>query len=240
MRSYPLFLQNFLVSKPTSAAASLGISWSLAIEEQFYVVWPWVVRYCSAAQLRRIAVGVICLSPALRLFLSSYGVDLYSNTFCRLDGLMAGALLALLVRSESFVPSRFLRPAAIVLAIALPLAFVLEAINMRWIVFSLTAAASVSLVYIALYSSQEWLQRAVTNRFIVYTGTISYGLYLLHKIPFDIADALHLDRYPILAAPILLAVCYGVAALSWRLLEQPFLRLKRFFESKPVTATYGV
>jgi peptidoglycan/LPS O-acetylase OafA/YrhL len=79
----------------------------------------------------------------------------------------------------------------------------------------------------------------MTNRFLVYTGTISYGLYLLHKIPFDVAEALHLDRYPILAAPILLAACYGVAALSWRLLEQPFLRLKRFFESKPVTPAFS-
>jgi len=133
--SYLLFLQNFLVSNPTGAAASLGVTWSLAIEEQFYIVWPWVVRYCSATQLRRIAVGVMCLSPALRLSVSVYGVDLYSNTFCRLDGLMAGALLALLVRSEGFAPPKFLRPAGIVLAIALPLALLLDAVNMKWIVF---------------------------------------------------------------------------------------------------------
>ena len=236
--SFPFFVQNFFVPHLTDAAASLAVTWSLAIEEQFYLVWPWVVRYCSASQLRRIAVSVICLSPVLRLFLSFRNVDIYTNSFCRLDGLMAGALLALLVRSAGFVPSRFVRRAGIAFLIAAPLAFVTEAFHARWIVFSSTAVASVSLVYLALYSEEKWLQRAARNRFIVYTGTISYGLYLLHKIPFDIADVLHADRYAIVAAPILLAASYGVAALSWSLLEQPFLRLKRRFESKPLVATY--
>src|SRR3989442_3323272 len=98
--AYPFFLQNFLIPLPTMATGPLAVTWSLAIEEQFYLVWPWVVRYCSDAQVRRIAIAVICLSPALRFYLSVHHVDLYTNVFCRLDGLMAGALLALGVRSE--------------------------------------------------------------------------------------------------------------------------------------------
>jgi peptidoglycan/LPS O-acetylase OafA/YrhL len=232
--AYPLFLQNFLVPTPTNAAGPLAVTWSLAIEEQFYLVWPWVVGYCSSAQVRRIAIAVICASPVLRLFLSFGQVALYTNVFCRLDGLMAGALLALLVRADSFIPARFVRRAWIVFLVAVPLAFVTEALHARWIVFSLTALASASLVYLSLYSEQAGLQRALTNRFMVYTGTISYGLYLLHKIPFDMAQALQLDRYPLLAAPILLVVCYGVAVVSWNLLEKPFLSLKGHFEAKAV------
>ena len=230
--AYPLFLQNVLVPIPTNAAGPLAVTWSLAIEEQFYLVWPWIVRYCSLAQLRRLAILVICLSPALRFYLSFHGVNLYTNVFCRLDGLMAGALLATVVRSEAFLPSRFIRRAWIALVVALPLAFATEAANARWIVFSLSAAASASFVYLALFSPRPWLQGAVTSRFLVYTGTISYGLYLLHKIPFDMAKEFHVDQHPLLELPILLVACYALAALSWNLLEKPFLRLKRFFESK--------
>ena len=94
--------------------------------------------------------------------------------------------------------------------------------------------ASAAFVYIALFTEQRWLQRALTNRFIVYTGTISYGLYLLHKIPFDIAKGLHLDSQAFVALPALLVASYAVAAISWKALEQPFLRLKRRFEPERV------
>jgi peptidoglycan/LPS O-acetylase OafA/YrhL len=224
--AYPLFLQNFLVSIPTNGAGPLGVTWSLAIEEQFYLVWPWVVRYCSSAQLRRVAISVVCLSPALRLYLSFHDVNLYTNVFCRLDGLMAGALLALTVRSDEVRPAGFVKEAWIVLVVTVPLAFAFEALHARWVVYSLSAGASASLVYLALFSTQAWLQRFLTNRFIVYTGTISYGLYLLHKIPFDAAKASHPGWNPVLGLALSLVAAYAAAILSWNLLEKPFLRLK--------------
>jgi peptidoglycan/LPS O-acetylase OafA/YrhL len=227
--AYPLFLQNFLIRMPTNAAGPLAVTWSLAIEEQFYLVWPWIVRYRSRAQVGRLAILVIGVSPALRLYLSVHDVNLYTNIFCRLDGLMAGALLALALRSDAWVADRFVRWASMVLVVSLSLAFATEAANARWIVFSLSAAASASFVYLALFSQQAWLHWALTNRFLVYTGGISYGLYLLHKIPFDLEKSVHFDRHPLLALPILLAACYGMAALSWNLLEKPFLKLKRYF-----------
>jgi peptidoglycan/LPS O-acetylase OafA/YrhL len=184
--------------------------------------------------LRRIAIAVICVSPVLRLYLSLHHVNIYTNLFCRLDALMAGALLALLVRSENFLPTGLIKPAWIALCIAVPLAFVTVALNARWIAFSMTAVAFASFVYLALFSTQKWLRVMLTNRFLVYTGTISYGLYLLHKIPFDMAQTFHLDRHAWLTLPTAIAASYAVATLSWNLLEKPFLRLKRFFESKPV------
>jgi len=225
--AYPLFLQNFFVPSPTSAAGPLAVTWSLAIEEQFYLVWPWMVRYASLARIRQLTILVICLSPLLRLYLSTRDVNLYTNVFCRLDGLMAGALIALLVRSETFSPSAFVRPAWIMFIVALPLAFATEALGTRSIVFSLSAMASAALVYLALFARTHWLQRLLTNRFLIHTGTISYGLYLLHKIPFDVAKSLHADRYPVLMLVVLLVACYVLAAVSWNALEKPFLKLKR-------------
>jgi peptidoglycan/LPS O-acetylase OafA/YrhL len=72
---------------------------------------------------------------------------------------------------------------------------------------------------------------------MVYTGTISYGLYVLHKIPFDIAKALRLERHPLLVMALVLIACYAAAALSSSVLERPFLRSKPFFESVPVPLT---
>ena len=93
--------------------------------------------------------------------------------------------------------------------------------------------ASAALVYLALFCTHRWLQAALSSRFLVYTGTISYGLYLLHKIPVDLAKALHVDGAPV-ALPVVLVASYAMAALSWRCFEQPLLGLKRFFEPDPL------
>jgi peptidoglycan/LPS O-acetylase OafA/YrhL len=243
--AYPLFLQNFLVPIPTMATGLLGVTWSLAVEEQFYLVWPLVVRFCNEIQLRNLAIGVICLSPVLRYYLSLHRVNIYSNTLCRLDGLMAGALLALAIRSESFLSSRFIKRAWIALFVASPLALILESrnatLNVRWIVLSLTAVASASFIYLALFSKQKWLRAILTNHFLVYTGVISYGMYLLQKIPLDIVKSSHLGEYPLAAFLVATVATYALATLSWNVLEKPFLALKRFFKGKnsegPVLAT---
>ncbi len=227
--AYPLFLQNFLVPVPTMATGPLGVTWSLAIEEQFYLIWPWVVRYCSEHQLKRIALGVICLSPLLRLYLSVHHFNIYSNLFCRLDGLMAGALLALLVRSEAFRPARFVKLAWILLMVAALLALLLETFHARWIVLSFTVISAASFIYLSLFFTGGWFVKAMTNRALVYIGTISYGLYLLHKIPFDAAQSFHLDSRPALALLFGLGGGFALAFVSWNVLEKPCLRLKRFF-----------
>jgi peptidoglycan/LPS O-acetylase OafA/YrhL len=232
--AYLFFLQNFLVKIPSMATGPLGVTWSLAVEEQFYLFWPLVVLFCNEAQLRKIAIAVICFSPALRFYLLLHHVDIYSNPFCRWDGLMAGALLALVLRSVSVLPSKFTTQAWITFLISAPLALMIETFDARWIVFSLTAVASVSFVYLALFSTQRWLQALLTNRFLVYTGTISYGIYLLQKIPLDAVKTFHWENHQFLAMPITTAATYAMAALSWNLVEKPFLKLKRFFEARPV------
>ncbi len=231
--AYPIFLQNFLVAVPAEAAGALGVTWSLAIEEQFYLVWPLVVRYCSAAQIKRLAVFVILASPVLRYLLVGHHVNIYSNFFCRLDGLMAGALLAVVLRSENLVPAKYIRLAWAAFLIAACLAILAENQRVRWIAFSMTSLASVSLVYLSLFSPAKWIQRFFRNRFLTYTGTISYGLYLLHKIPLDISKEMHADRYPFVSIWVVLVASYVMAAISYAFLEKPFLKLKRFFDLRP-------
>jgi peptidoglycan/LPS O-acetylase OafA/YrhL len=226
--SYLLFLQNFFVPVPQHAAGPLGVTWSLGIEELFYLAWPWVVRSSSRRTLLWTAAIVVAASPILRLVLGSYGVNLYANPFCRLDGLMAGAFLATIIRADSFDGSRFVTQAWVTLAVTAPLAFVAEAAQLRWIVFSLVAMASVSFVYLSLFGTHRWLRKALSARFLIYTGTISYGLYLLHKIPFAVLESWTTGQ-SLLNFGVGLILCYAAAYLSWNLLEKPFLALKRFF-----------
>ena len=172
----------------------------------------------------------MCVSPALRYYLALHHVDLYTNVFCRLDPLMAGMLLALLVRSANFAPSRWLGRAWILLIAATALALVAESYGARWITFTFTALASAAFIYVSMFSPQRWLQTALANRFLIYTGVICYGLYLLHKIPFGVVQLLHLDRHHSwLPFPFIFVASYALAALSWNLLEKPFLSLKQLF-----------
>jgi peptidoglycan/LPS O-acetylase OafA/YrhL len=237
--AYPLFLQNFLIALPTQAAGPLGASWSLAIEEQFYLIWPLAVLFCSTATLRRIAIIMIIFSAPLTFYLSWHHVLIYSNIFCRQVGLMAGALVVLVTRPPEFVGARYVKHAWAAFLGALTLVFVSEAMGTRWLSFSLVALASASFIFLALYSEQKWLQAILRNRFLMFTGTISYGLYLLHKIPGDLAQSFHLDRHPFLLLPCIFVASYALAALSWVLLEKPFLRLKRFFPGRPRGSNHG-
>ncbi len=234
--SYLIFYQDFLVRYPTNAVGPLAVTWSLAIEEQFYLVWAVVVRYCSAAQLRWLAILVILFSPGLRYMLLLRRTDVYSNVFCRLDGLMAGGLVAQAVRFKTFVPSRYIRTAVLLLITALPLACLTDYLNEKWITYSLSAAASTAFVYLALFASPRWFQNCLRNRALTYTGMISYGLYLLHKLPFDAEQAFHLNAWPLFALLMGFVVSYVAATASWFLLERPILKLKRRFEFLPTSA----
>jgi peptidoglycan/LPS O-acetylase OafA/YrhL len=226
--SYFVYLQNFLVPSITRATGLLGVTWSLAVEEQFYLVWPLVVRFCSSKTLCRIAIVIICLDPALRFLLVHRGFDVYPNSFCRLDGLMWGALLALLFRSEIFRRETYVPLAWAALLITAPLA-IFTADRVLWAVYSFTALASTSFVYLALSSKNTWLQGVLSNRFLIYSGVISYGIYLLEKIPIDAVKSFHLNTHPAAVLAVSGATTYLMATLSWNLLEKPALRLNRFF-----------
>jgi len=227
--SYFIFLQNFLVASPLGAFGPLGVTWSLAVEELFYLVWPLFVRFLSFRQLEATALGVVIFSPLLRLLLSWHGVLIYSNPFCRLDGLMLGALLALFEK-KTVQQAIWTKYAWFVLVAAVLLTIGSERLSTRWLTFSMVVIASTAFVYLALHSREMWLQYFLTTRFLTFTGVISYGLYLLHKFPDDFLKAIHFHLHPAVAFFPVVACAYLMAILSWNLLEKPFLTLKGRFE----------
>lgn len=224
--AFLLFVQNLAVSH--QILGPLGVTWSLAIEEQFYFVWPLLVWVLSRRSIKWLSLAIIVASPALRLFLVLSGsqIAMYTNTFTRLDGLAVGSFLAIWLRNADPV---FVRRIALILLPACAVASF--AVHREWIQYSFIALMFGSVLCLCLSLKLE-------NQFIRYTGKISYGLYLLHLIAFDLARHEHLRRcYPAgfwndLAYLLVgFSLCYALASASWYLLESKCLLLKDRFST---------
>lgn len=230
-----------------------NVLWSLAVEEQFYLVWPFVVLFCGRRALLSICVGLIVGAPLLRFALLEAGFDPiagYVLTPTRMDSLAAGALLALAVRGPGGL-ERWARPArwaALASAAGLGVIAARHAGLLKYqyadvnvLGFSLLAVLFGALVVHCLTCGQRGLvYRALDNTPMRLLGKYSYALYLCHGpaktvaslvVDDEVAPALGsgLPRMlPFLALASALSLL--IAWLSWNLLEKRILRLKDRFQ----------
>lgn len=212
--------------------------WSLAVEEQFYLVWPWCVRKLSPLALRRACQGMMVVSLAVRVGLQfglvgyagasqvAAGQLIYRNTFCRMDALAVGALCALGLRGHWRLPSPrtlvFLVVAAIAVLMVTGGLFVESAVL---VTFGLSAVPIGSAALLLLVMDRPGPLAWPALRRV---GTISYGLYLFHFPVFELFLSLHLNRAAALGLALVMSL--ALAALSFEYLEQPILRLRERFE----------
>jgi peptidoglycan/LPS O-acetylase OafA/YrhL len=228
----------------------LGPVWSLAIEEQFYWTFPLLVAAVAPQRLARWLFAFAALALVARIATTIAIPDRervqYLFTLCRLDTIAAGCLLAVLVRTPGFATVRHRLPRWLVL-IASSAAVVAIATQLdRTTTFGRTAGYSVVALAFAALVLLVVLKRDTRSTSLLrwaplrYFGKICFGLYLLHR-PADtlvtgMVGKLHLAQDALVLVPIKIAVAVGLATLSWRLLETPCLRLKRYFSSKPASA----
>ena len=215
--------------------------WTLAVEEQFYLVWPAVVLLLSRRSLLWVCAVVFVLSPALRivLCLKGHSIAAYVSTPCQLDALTVGVALAILVRSQAGrrLLDKLLVPAALLCLV--PLAFMFRYGGLD---HNLMNRYTVSLGSTLLAATFCWaIWSAVSGgrvRFLdfaplTWIGGISYGIYVLHPFCLEVAPRNLFARSPMLSLiafdVIGLGLSIGAATLSWHLFEKHFLRLKRAF-----------
>ena len=227
---YWFYLQNFWASAGWPVAGPSHF-WSLAVEEQFYLVWPFLVLFVPRRLLLRILGALIVLSFVVRVFLAASHHDVYSVTVTRLDGLAAGAVLAVLHSRGSLHRWRsFLLTTAIVSAILVAgTGLQFRHSGEFWFVaikYSLLAAMYAGLIGWVICSPQHPVSRSLSIRPLRFVGRVSYGLYVWHPYVFTAVFKLLHYRRPWLEAGLCTVLVFVTACVSWYGFERPFLRLK--------------
>lgn len=237
------FLANFASVLHMSG---FGPFWTLAIEEQFYLVWPAVVRRRTVAQIGRWAFAVGLLAVSLRFALAFTGHHNYFLSFLRCDGLAFGALLAChfqragkdTARRQSVDKTLLTLLAAGILLIycatlPLPIAFASALAQTG------TTLLAGPLVGLAIaHTGSTWLM-VLRSQVLTFFGLISYALYMIHLYVLAGWDRyygeLHAgdvrDYWLRLGLVLLLTVALSV--LSRYVLELPAMRLRRFVLKHP-------
>jgi peptidoglycan/LPS O-acetylase OafA/YrhL len=244
-----LFMPNIAMLAGMWTTAPLAVLWSLGIEEQVYLVWPFLVRALTMRRLAWFFVVLGVAEPLLRYvtFATSHGVmrdGISMATWLRLDGFAWGGLLAILVRDIRDAPSPGKRLAAfgtgaIVTAIGVAgIGAWTGYLSRKTGVGNAVQLACADLLFagvvaVALSSrhGRSGTRRLAGHSVLSYFGRISYCLYLVHLFAFWSFDKLAAVRPPISFGPvvvravIVLAVSTAIAELSWRYLEAPLLAL---------------
>jgi len=213
--------------------------WTVSVEEQFYLLWPPLVRNIPRNKIIFAAVGMLVVSTVTRILLVAFhaGTDsVRCNTLGRLDPIAAGILIAaMLHRAPNF--SNGLRLGMLSCGV-LPLVLVAhywkiqDPRSLMWIptlVGFPVVAASCTLILLAVLGVSVRFPRILT-----YLGKISYGLYVYSALAAFLASKLipshRFLRQLILRELLALIITILFAAVSYTLLEKPFLRLKARFE----------
>lgn len=223
----------------------LGHTWSLAVEEQFYLFWPLIFGWLMFRIRSRMAVVAIIIflagiSFAWRLYAMEQGSPfyrLYNALDMRADSLMIGCAAGMAYASgmirdwiSSFV--RLIAPWCGF--IFLVIAFTIPPYSYPMCSFGYTLVAVLSIVIIVdvVTNPEGVLSKICSIRWLVWIGGISYGLYLWHYPVYRIMTALGYDDVLTFVFGSLLT--FILATASYVLIETPFLKFKnRFVFSKP-------
>ena len=214
-----------------------GHFWSLAVEEQFYLVWPLIVFLVPARHLSRAILAGTIISLATGFYLGSLDIATERNTICNAPPLMLGAYCAIVMRDSekrAFIAKR--GKWFFVLSLLLMAEFLVSRIHtLRGPaldeISSLSVITAFGLLLLSAIDGPSWLVRLLSFEPLRRIGKYSYGTYVYHIAIFT-AFAWLLPRFHLLRGVVEILAAIAVAALSYELFEKRINRLKRHVESR--------
>jgi peptidoglycan/LPS O-acetylase OafA/YrhL len=228
----------------------IGPFWTLAIEEQFYLLWPTVVRRRSVASLRHWALAIIATVIVLRFAFAFLGHHNYRLTYLRCDGLALGALLACMLErcqraGKDLTSRRGTLLGLLVAGLALLVAASFIPQGAHSIAFhSATEATGVTLfcggfVGISIaYTGRRWLG-ILRSHVLTFFGLISYAFYMVHIFVIDTYDHFHgplrpndLVGYFVRIAAVM-GITVAITLITRYTIELPIMSLRKYVLYRP-------
>jgi peptidoglycan/LPS O-acetylase OafA/YrhL len=252
-----LYIQNFvLASRGLEIWPGLHHTFSLAIEEQFYLVWPLVFWVTPKRLLLRMSLLFCAGSLAIKCVLYLSGASLltvYMGTLPRLHALAAGAAVAAWIGIHGgTVPLRWLRMVGVVAGATVALEIVARGLDLisedlHTFLLNVSAMPFLSwLLFETLVSARKSsLRRVLEARPLLFLGRYSYGLYLIHFVVlWELRPRLvptwsvifGLNQALLLTGAIDVLVSVLMAMAMYHAMELPVLKLKRYFVTRRPTA----
>jgi len=244
--SYATFTQNLVMAYRNVFGPNwMGITWSLAVEEQFYCTLPFVIRYVEPRKLPWVLGGFILAAPLLRVAISfwfeSGPLAAYVLTPCRADALLLGALCAWMVRQPHVSRLLAQHVAALYAVFVVLLAgTVALAVNYNPLIsygwpnlgYTWLALFYTCFLLISVTEKRGVVKAIAMNVVLRRLGLIAYGVYLFHVAILGLAHGLIAHQGPIIrnardlmVTALALALTVALAQLSWNMFEKPLVDL---------------
>jgi peptidoglycan/LPS O-acetylase OafA/YrhL len=239
-----LYVSNWvLVLVPNSSLGPLNSMWSLAVEDQFYIIWTPILAYLLSKRISRptllislsLAALVSTLACALHWYLSGTFVASALGTDARAQALLVGCMLGVLYVSGRFpYKARHLMICAMTAALSLTFLITLRADSVLYTIGYLIIAIGAGCLIVLAISSPK-VASLLSFKPLVWIGSLSYGLYLWHLLIYWYLSPPHVHVDPLIAHTIAFALSFVAAAASYYLFERYFLQLKKRVSARPAT-----
>ena len=248
------YTQNwYFINSGVPPAGHLNHTWSLAIDEQIYIIWPLLIWLCrNHKQLIILCACTLIFSLTYRIVYnihieqvgSVHPFPYFHNTFCRVDAFAAGSLLYCLFRFKfDWLTSKkifivFLSTLGLFIAMGLAdHSFEREGYFMRNFGCTIAGLHFATWLYYGLKNTNRILNKLFSNKWLVYIGKISYSLYIFHWFLLILLlpnighafTAITGLTSSFISITICFIITFLVSILSYEYFEQPIIKLKKKF-----------